>query len=274
MEQMEPRAGFKKVPAYKYNFNEIRECVSIEEMANILGIEINSRGSFKGPCHNDQSPSAALMQPKGKYADRCPSWHCFACNITGSVIELVAYAIGAAEFVNEGPMKGKLTFRSMMKACDFIAQYHPEIVHSEQEATLVPEGRPRLTSDFLKEIGLKYNPYFKTPVRFEVPEKASCKEKEESPFVKDDFLLSEEEATLLVLNKIEEQIDSYFDFEMNVLATFPNLDTKAREEIRSVTKAKVSAMLETQKEFLDYLVKLNPDIVFEPEEFDKEEEER
>lgn len=279
MEQkMQPREGFRKLPTSKYNFREIRENVLIEDMANALGIHIDNKGYFKAPCHDDTKPSATIVPNKGN-SNRCQSWHCFTCNITGSVIDFVAYATGNAEFENDGPRKGRMTLGSIIAACDVIAQYHPEIVHdTEKEATFVPINRPQITRDLIKELGLESNPYFKTRVRFDDPagsfEESKKPEKERKyPIIADEIVITETEATLLLLDKIEERADKYVDFEQQVFKAFPGLDAKAREEITKETNARIKALLEKQKEVLNYLKTIAPEIFLEAGELEESEKE-
>ena len=275
MEQkMLPREGLRTTPANRYNFREIRENVSIEDMANILNLGLDTRGRFRAPCHDDNNPSAVIGRSHG-----CDNWHCFTCGISGSVIDLVAYAIGAAEFVTDGPRKGKLTYDSVLAACDFIAKYHPEIVHSaEDEAILQPTTRPKVTRDFIKELGLESNPYFKTRVSFDDPvaafeERKKPKRERQIPVIDDEIVLTETEATMLILDKIEERMDKYMIFEEQIMQSFPNLDKNAKEEIKKETKARVSALLERQKEFLDYLKIIAPEIFLDTDQFEEVEKE-
>ncbi|MDD4844897.1 MAG: CHC2 zinc finger domain-containing protein [Anaerotignum sp.] len=80
-------------------FNEIKRVLTMREVAQKYGFEIDRKGWIVCPLHNDHKPSLKLYPN-----DR--GWYCFACGIGGSVIDFVSHvfklsAIEAAKKLND-----------------------------------------------------------------------------------------------------------------------------------------------------------------------------
>ena len=118
----------------RYDFEYLRN-IPIRDVAELLGLEIDSRNRFTCPCHNDHHPSANLYEKNN-------SWRCFACNAGGSPIDLV---MGVKDC-------------TVRQAAKFLARYYPEAVLSK-EGTETMMARPLLPTSFYHSIGFVKNPY-------------------------------------------------------------------------------------------------------------------
>jgi DNA primase len=80
-------------------FNEVKRRVTMRQLADKYGFEVDRKGWIVCPLHNDHHPSLKLYPN-----DR--GWYCFACAQGGSVIDFVCHVFGlkpaeAAKKINE-----------------------------------------------------------------------------------------------------------------------------------------------------------------------------
>lgn len=68
-------------------FNEIKHVVTMREVAQKYGFEIDRKGWIVCPLHNDHKPSLKLY-PNNR------GWYCFSCGIGGSAIDFVSHVFG------------------------------------------------------------------------------------------------------------------------------------------------------------------------------------
>jgi len=77
--------------------DEIKAQVNLIEYARRYGLSVNSKGMVKCPWHKDTKPSLQIHLYNGRWA-----WKCFACDIGGSIVDLVMKAdrISEKEAIN------------------------------------------------------------------------------------------------------------------------------------------------------------------------------
>lgn len=63
-------------------FSRIKEAVSMQDVANRYGFEVDRAANMICPFHNDSHPSLHIYPSER-------GWHCFVCNAGGSVIDFV-----------------------------------------------------------------------------------------------------------------------------------------------------------------------------------------
>lgn len=200
--------------------------IPIDSVAEILGIEVNKKGFFPCPAHNDTKPSAQIRYKSNR-------WCCYVCGdgSSKSTIDLVM----ATEGLN------------FTDAVYFLNNYFPGGIKNPkiEEDTLLP---PYMPPEILKLIGLKKDPFASCNVK-------STKNIENRQFVfsQETLRLSYEEAAQLVIEKLLEYKKTWSDYTKNILQNFPKLDEKAISHIAEVSSEQtrqIEYYLEVYRDFL------------------------
>lgn len=239
-------------PNKEIDFLYFRTEVPIEEVANILGIEVNKNGRFLCPCHNDTRPSAHL-RPNGKN-----TWRCYTCgDVGGSPLDLVAAVEGI----------------SIRDAAFFLDQYFPggisEKAKQNVENYLLP---PYIPADMLKKIGLKKNPFSSFNLKGQVNIEDDAKK---DVFEYEKSLLNLDEATNIVIDKLGEYINNRKDYMKQIFTEFPELDNSAKEHIESVINSDINnaqTLLSVFREYSTNLAKKESIINSNPWDMQEERE--
>lgn len=182
----------------------------IEEVAELLGIDVDKKGRFICPSHNDTNPSAH-MKPKGRN-----TWCCYVCGgkSGGTPIDLVM----AVEGIDK------------LGAVMWLEQYFPGgIVYYDnyKKDEITP---PYLTPQFLREIGLKRNPFVPHMLKgvLKLDEAGGLRMEQ------DELALSYRDATDMVINKISAYIVERRGFVSSLFRKFPEFDDNTRRYIQKV----------------------------------------
>ena len=225
---------------------EFYRAVPIEEVADILGLDVDRHKKFCCPAHNDTHPSAKLNLDNN-------TWKCFACGEGGSPIDLVM----ASEKI------GKLD------AIKFLENYYKEGITRKSDVednTLMP---PQIPKEFLTAIGLKTDPFAEIRIRsivFENKDKEITTEQS-------SFILSCEESANLVMDKITDYINGMEKYAAGILQDFPRLGSKASSYIWDTAKehiARAQGYLELCRNYADELLALSGGAIDWEEETNRE----
>lgn len=189
--------------------------IPLKDVCDLLGIEVNSKGFFLCPAHDDKKPSAQI-RPNNR-------WKCFSCGEGGSTLDLVMYALGT---------------KDIMEAVRFLVQYYPEGMQTLEE-TKEEEELPYISPKLIKEIGLSSNPL--NPVFWKG--QTGTNEKGEAVFEqKTQQIADKAEALDLILEKIVEKQISLTDYANRIFDSFPGLNQEAIAYIKEQTKAKIKEL--------------------------------
>lgn len=216
-----------KKPLLQIDWGFFRD-IPIGDVAETLGIEVNNKGFFKCPSHNDRKPSAQIRP-------RTNTWCCYTCGhgTGGSPIDLVMASEGVGA----------------LDAVKFLNQYFPGGIKEVQSAQEESVEIPYISPEMLKNIGLRRNPFLEHHVKM----LQNVDESGKAEFDKKDIQLAYIDAAELVIEKLVEYRDAKRQYAEGVLKEFPELDIDAKMCIRSATSKKVAeaeALLELFREFV------------------------
>lgn len=238
-------------PNMDIDFSFFRTEVPIEEVADILGIEVNKHGRFLCPCHNDTNPSAHL-RPNGKN-----TWRCYTCgDVGGSPLDLVAAVEGI----------------SIRDAAFFLDRYFPggisEKAKQETENYLSP---PYISVEMLKKIGLKKNPFSV----FNIKGQINIDNEKKDVFENKQLLLNLDDAANVVIDKLTEYINDRASYMEQLFAEFPKLDNSAKDYIKTIIASDINnaqTLLSTFREYVCNLAEQKTVIDINPWDVQEERE--
>jgi len=203
-------------------FNNV---ISIRDVAELLGIEIDSKNSFLCPSHDDTNPSASLSEEKNR-------WYCFSCGAGGTPINLVMA-------VNGG---------NTLDAVFFLDKYYPGgIKYIEQEKY---DDTPFISVATLKKIGLKSNPFLEKITK-DVTYIDECGDKRIAPRT---IQLNPIEAADIILEKClnyQQRLHAYQD---QFISLYPGLDNNALKYIHQRTKEQADSVNSTIAIMREYIL--------------------
>lgn len=200
----------------------------IPQAAEVLGIELDERGKFTCPAHNDKNPSAQVLM---KSPGQC-KWKCWSCGAGGSAVNLAAYSLGVSAV--EGIM--------------YLAEFFPEGLTAKKVNGNIE--RPFISMEQLKEIGLSSNPYLS--VSFNIPKEYAKDPNSMAMQTMRAKFTTELDATELILQKIAETQVSMRARAESIIAEFPGMDDDAKKVIHETTEEKIRALDKIKRAFSDY----------------------
>jgi len=203
----------------------LRDAIPIKDVFELVGVDVDSKNKANCIAHADKNPSMVINPKK----NRC---RCFSCGFFGSPIDVVMQTQNltsrdAAVYLSEN-FGGGVT-----------------ILEEKQDDFPKP---PYFTPAQYKMLGLKANPFQQHSVKNRLTESTS---KQES------YLLTQQEAATLVLDKINEYIKDWQRYLQGILQKFPELDVETIEYMSSVIKKDID-IGETMREMMqDYLLEIH-----------------
>lgn len=160
-----PSNEHKQIIIKDYNFYKRKENVSMEQLAQYLGLKPNKDGKYKCPCHKngtERTPSMVLDKD-GKHNNM---FHCFGCGASGGPLQLVMaiqYGITPEEYwLNKAKY-----YPQLIASARFINEYFPGNLSYKDAREPLQYGElpfPTVTQKFLNKIGLTKNPRIKTKI--------------------------------------------------------------------------------------------------------------
>ena len=225
--------------AEEYDLNYFNN-LPIKDVAACLGIQINDRGQFLSPCHNDHTPSASINTHSPKYKN---TWRDWVTEESGGNISLVMaklYNVNPSEVAKERQLNngrlGKYS-ETFKKAIHFLEMNFPGgIKHIDVEPPVI-NGQtvtlPEISSTVIAQTGLRMNPFYDEKYKnFSLTDKAE-----------------------VLLDAIISAIEDRKGYAIEVLKTYPMLDKAAQEAIKLATKVDIKALEEAKDELRDFYIK-------------------
>ena len=212
----------------------------IREVAECLGIKINSKGQFLSPCHNDHTPSASISMHSPKYKNR---WRDWVTEENGGVIELVMaklYNINPSEIarerqLNNGKM-GKYT-EAFKNAIHFLEINFPGGIKNVDIEPVRINGQiidlPEISSSVINQTGLRMNPFYDERYK-----ELSLTDKAE-----------------ILLDAVISAIEARKGYAIEVIKTYPMLDVAAQEAIKLATKVDIRELEDAKEKLRDFYIK-------------------
>lgn len=268
-------------PKEKINFDFFKE-LPLDEVAKCLGMYPSKGGKYRSPLHTDVNPSLTIQMDETKpYYNRWKDWSFNEC---GGAIELVMaskFKIAPTTYwTNKSAYK-----KQLFEAVHFLNDYFPGGIEYTEEGKKDMPKIPKIPKEILEAIGLDNNPFFDNKVasnrRISQDYGIDIKKVFSSTF-DNTINMSMSERALIVLDKLKAYEKNCYDYSLEVIKNFPDLDEKAAEVILSTANKWIEKVQPYIKEVSDYYFDMAeieyPAIDFEEEadklfgEIEKEEE--
>ena len=268
-------------PKEKINFDFFKE-LPLDEVAKCLGMYPSKGGKYRSPLHTDVNPSLTIQMDETKpYYNRWKDWSFNEC---GGAIELVMaskFKIAPTTYwANKSAYK-----KQLFEAVHFLNDYFPGGIEYTEEGKKDMPKIPKIPKEILEAIGLDNNPFFDNKVasnrRISQDYGIDIKKVFSSTF-DNTINMSMSERALIVLDKLKAYEKNCYDYSLEVIKNFPDLDEKAAEVILSTANKWIEKVQPYIKEVSDYYFDMAeieyPAIDFEEEadklfgEIEKEEE--
>lgn len=238
-------------PKEKINFDFFKE-LPLDEVAKCLGMYPSKGGKYRSPLHTDVNPSLTIQMDETKpYYNRWKDWSFNEC---GGAIELVMaskFKIAPTTYWADKSAYKKQLF----EAVHFLNDYFPGgIEYTEEEKKDMPKI-PKIPKEILEAIGLDNNPFFDNKVASNrrISQDYGIDIKKVFPSTFDNTInMSMSERALIVLDKLKAYEKNCYDYSLEVIKNFPDLDEKAAEVILSTANKWIEKVQPYIKEVSDY----------------------
>lgn len=238
-------------PKEKINFDFFKE-LPLDEVAKCLGMYPSKGGKYRSPLHTDVNPSLTIQMDETKpYYNRWKDWSFNEC---GGAIELVMaskFKIAPTTYwANKSVYK-----KQLFEAVHFLNDYFPGGIEYTEEGKKDMPKIPKIPKEILEAIGLDNNPFFDNKVasnrRISQDYGIDIKKVFSSTF-DNTINMSMSERALIVLDKLKAYEKNCYDYSLEVIKNFPDLDEKAAEVILSTANKWIEKVQPYIKEVSDY----------------------
>ena len=238
-------------PKEKINFDFFKE-LPLDEVAKCLGMYPSKGGKYRSPLHTDVNPSLTIQMDETKpYYNRWKDWSFNEC---GGAIELVMaskFKIAPTTYwANKSAYK-----KQLFEAVHFLNDYFPGGIEYTEEGKKDMPKIPKIPKEILEAIGLDNNPFFDNKVasnrRISQDYGIDIKKVFSSTFDNTINMFMSERA-LIVLDKLKAYEKNCYDYSLEVIKNFPDLDEKAAEVILSTANKWIEKVQPYIKEVSDY----------------------
>ena len=238
-------------PKEKINFDFFKE-LPLDEVAKCLGMYPSKGGKYRSPLHTDVNPSLTIQLDETKpYYNRWKDWSFNEC---GGAIELVMaskFKIAPTTYwANKSAYK-----KQLFEAVHFLNDYFPGGIEYTEEGKKDMPKIPKIPKEILEAIGLDNNPFFDNKVasnrRISQDYGIDIKKVFSSTFDNTINMFMSERA-LIVLDKLKAYEKNCYDYSLEVIKNFPDLDEKATEVILSTANKWIEKVQPYIKEVSDY----------------------
>lgn len=241
----------KIFPKEKINFDFFKE-LPLDEVAKCLGMYPSKGGKYRSPLHTDVNPSLTIQMDETKpYYNRWKDWSFNEC---GGAIELVMaskFKIAPTTYWADKSAYKKQLF----EAVHFLNDYFPGGIEYTEEGKKDMPKIPKIPKEILEAIGLDNNPFFDNKVasnkRISQDYGIDIKKVFSSTFDNTINMFMSERA-LIVLDKLKAYEKNCYDYSLEVIKNFPDLDEKATEVILSTANKWIEKVQPYIKEVSDY----------------------
>lgn len=238
-------------PKEKINFDFFKE-LPLDEVAKCLGMYPSKGGKYRSPLHTDVNPSLTIQMDETKpYYNRWKDWSFNEC---GGAIELVMaskFKIAPTTYWADKSAYKKQLF----EAVNFLNDYFPGGIEYTEEGKKDMPKIPKIPKEILEAIGLDNNPFFDNKVasnrRISQDYGIDIKKVFSSTFDNTINMFMSERA-LIVLDKLKAYEKNCYDYSLEVIKNFPDLDEKATEVILSTANKWIEKVQPYIKEVSDY----------------------
>mgnify|MGYP000610935357 FL=1 len=238
-------------PKEKINFDFFKE-LPLDEVAKCLGMYPSKGGKYRSPLHTDVNPSLTIQMDETKpYYNRWKDWSFNEC---GGAIELVMaskFKIAPTTYWADKSAYKKQLF----EAVHFLNDYFPGGIEYTEEGKKDMPKIPKIPKEILEAIGLDNNPFFDNKVasnrRISQDYGIDIKKVFSSTFDNTINMFMSERA-LIVLDKLKAYEKNCYDYSLEVIKNFPDLDEKATEVILSTANKWIEKVQPYIKEVSDY----------------------
>ena len=238
-------------PKEKINFDFFKE-LPLDEVAKCLGMYPSKGGKYRSPLHTDVNPSLTIQLDETKpYYNRWKDWSFNEC---GGAIELVMaskFKIAPTTYWADKSAYKKQLF----EAVHFLNDYFPGGIEYTEEGKKDMPKIPKIPKEILEAIGLDNNPFFDNKVasnrRISQDYGIDIKKVFSSTFDNTINMFMSERA-LIVLDKLKAYENNCYDYSLEVIKNFPDLDEKATEVILSTANKWIEKVQPYIKEVSDY----------------------
>lgn len=238
-------------PKEKINFDFFKE-LPLDEVAKCLGMYPSKGGKYRSPLHTDVNPSLTIQMDETKpYYNRWKDWSFNEC---GGAIELVMaskFKIAPTTYWADKSAYKKQLF----EAVHFLNDYFPGGIEYTEEGKKDMPKIPKIPKEILEAIGLDNNPFFDNKVasnrRISQDYGIDIKKVFSSTFDNTINMFMSERA-LIVLDKLKAYEKNCYDYSLEVIKNFPDLDEKATEVILSTANKWIEKIQPYIKEVSDY----------------------
>lgn len=238
-------------PKEKINFDFFKE-LPLDEVAKCLGMYPSKGGKYRSPLHTDVNPSLTIQMDETKpYYNRWKDWSFNEC---GGAIELVMaskFKIAPTTYWADKSAYKKQLFESV----HFLNDYFPGGIEYTEEGKKDMPKIPKIPKEILEAIGLDNNPFFDNKVasnkRISQDYGIDIKKVFSSTFDNTINMFMSERA-LIVLDKLKAYEKNCYDYSLEVIKNFPDLDEKATEVILSTANKWIEKVQPYIKEVSDY----------------------
>ena len=238
-------------PKEKINFDFFKE-LPLDEVAKCLGMYPSKGGKYRSPLHADVNPSLTIQMDETKpYYNRWKDWSFNEC---GGAIELVMaskFKIAPTTYWADKSAYKKQLF----EAVHFLNDYFPGGIEYTEEGKKDMPKIPKIPKEILEAIGLDNNPFFDNKVasnrRISQDYGIDIKKVFSSTFDNTINMFMSERA-LIVLDKLKAYEKNCYDYSLEVIKNFPDLDEKATEVILSTANKWIEKVQPYIKEVSDY----------------------
>lgn len=238
-------------PKEKINFDFFKE-LPLDEVAKCLGMYPSKGGKYRSPLHTDVNPSLTIQMDETKpYYNRWKDWSFNEC---GGAIELVMaskFKIAPTTYWADKSAYKKQLF----EAVHFLNDYFPGGIEYTEEGKKDMPKIPKIPKEILEAIGLDNNPFFDNKVasnrRISQDYGIDIKKVFSSTFDNTINMFMSERA-LIVLDKLKAYEKNCYDYSLEVIKNFPDLDEKATDVILSTANKWIEKVQPYIKEVSDY----------------------
>lgn len=238
-------------PKEKINFDFFKE-LPLDEVAKCLGMYPSKGGKYRSPLHTDVNPSLTIQMDETKpYYNRWKDWSFNEC---GGAIELVMaskFKIAPTTYWADKSAYKKQLF----EAVHFLNDYFPGGIEYTEEGKKDMPKIPKIPKEILEAIGLDNNPFFDNKVasnrRISQDYGIDIKKVFSSTFDNTINMFMSERA-LIVLDKLKAYEKNCYDYSLEVIKNFPDLDEKTTEVILSTANKWIEKVQPYIKEVSDY----------------------
>lgn len=238
-------------PKEKINFDFFKE-LPLDEVAKCLGMYPSKGGKYRSPLHTDVNPSLTIQMDETKpYYNRWKDWSFNEC---GGAIELVMaskFKIAPTTYWADKSAYKKQLF----EAVHFLNDYFPGGIEYTEEGKKDMPKIPKIPKEILEAIGLDNNPFFDNKVASNrrISQDYGIDIKKVFPSTFDNTInMSMSERALIVLDKLKAYEKNCYDYSLEVIKNFPDLDEKAAEVILSTANKWIEKVQPYIKEVSDY----------------------